>query len=93
MKIELKNITEIAFFRSLGFEVAEVRLSRESKRETVYFTLERDMPEAAIRQHRSDFLNRRGVVEPRQYTELIRETTDLLFETLRRGKRKGSEDE
>lgn len=88
MKIELKNVTEIAYFRSQGFEIQDVRVSVEGQRSTVYFALEMAMSEDQFKSLRSDFLNRRAFVEPRLYTELVRNTTDLLFETLRKEKRK-----
>ncbi len=87
MKTELKSVEEVAFLRCKGFQVVSTRQENNGRRKTVFFTLETEvMSDDTFRQMRLDFMNRRSSVEPKEFAERLKDTGDLLFTELRKGR-------
>ena len=86
MKVELRNVNEIAFLRCSGFSISgDLRTEGGGHRDTVYFTLENtELDDAQGSELRSKFLNRQATVEPNTFAEMLRDTNDLLFAELRK---------
>jgi len=84
MKLESKFVDEVAYFRSKGAELVDLHSEQQpSARPTVIFVL--DVPATLeVATERKKFLNRSCSVEPRLFSEMMRNTTDLLFEELRK---------
>lgn len=83
MKIALRNVDEVAFLRIHGFEILKMHIENECARPTVVFELESKVDEIETDRLRNDFLNRKSRVEPRLFAELVRDTSNLLFDMLR----------
>ena len=89
MNVELRNVDEIAFFRVNGYDLIDIGLRRDSGRLTVYFVLKNEeMTEEKFNDLRHRFLNRKAVIEPRLFCEMLKDTNDLIFENLRKAGRR-----
>ena len=85
MKFESKFVGEIAYFRCRGAKIVGFKEEESpSSRTTVLFILELEWSESHLEQERNKYLNRFCSVEPRSFADMIKDTTDLLFNELRK---------
>jgi len=82
---ESKDVEEAAFLRTVGFDFLRTRLSPESQshRPLVLFVLQKP-DDVDISVTLRAYTNRKALVEPKLFAECLRNTSNLLHDSLRK---------